>query len=203
MAPTAGGQYHWTSEFAPRRYQKLFSYIAGWTSTIAWQPALAGGLYPVVTMIESLRSYQDPDFAFTNWQASLLMIALGFLTVPFNTVWRKALPTFETIVLVFHFVGFAVTVITVWVLAPRNSAKDVFTSVVNSGGWSNTSLSMLVGQVSAFYTMAGGDSAVHLAEEVEDASLTLPRSIVWSFLINSVMGFIMVRRYWLLSIFIN
>src|SRR5436309_11927856 len=29
MAPTAGGQYHWVSEFAPRKYQKVLSYISG------------------------------------------------------------------------------------------------------------------------------------------------------------------------------
>ena len=29
MAPTAGGQYHWVSEFAPRRHQKFLSYVSG------------------------------------------------------------------------------------------------------------------------------------------------------------------------------
>ncbi|KAK4981162.1 hypothetical protein LTR28_003411 [Elasticomyces elasticus] len=29
-APTSGRQYHWVSEFAPRSYQKLLSYIVGW-----------------------------------------------------------------------------------------------------------------------------------------------------------------------------
>lgn len=29
MSPTAGGQYHWVSEHAPPRYQKLLSYSVG------------------------------------------------------------------------------------------------------------------------------------------------------------------------------
>lgn len=29
MSPTAGGQYHWVSEFAPPKYQKLLSYFSG------------------------------------------------------------------------------------------------------------------------------------------------------------------------------
>lgn len=29
MAPIAGAQYHWVSEFAPDRYQKFLSYLAG------------------------------------------------------------------------------------------------------------------------------------------------------------------------------
>ena len=30
MASTAGGQYHWVSEFAPREYQQSLSYLTGW-----------------------------------------------------------------------------------------------------------------------------------------------------------------------------
>lgn len=29
IAPTAGGQYHWVSEFAPKSLQKLLSYLVG------------------------------------------------------------------------------------------------------------------------------------------------------------------------------
>lgn len=36
MAPTAGGQYHWVSEFAPRKYQKQLSYVVGWLCVIGW-----------------------------------------------------------------------------------------------------------------------------------------------------------------------
>ena len=28
-APTCGGQYHWVSEFAPPKYQKVLSYLTG------------------------------------------------------------------------------------------------------------------------------------------------------------------------------
>jgi amino acid transporter len=28
-APTSGGQYHWVSEMAPRKYQKFLSYMVG------------------------------------------------------------------------------------------------------------------------------------------------------------------------------
>lgn len=180
------------SEFAPPRYQKFLSYAAGWTSTLAWQPALAGGLYPVAVMVQTLTQYHKADFILLNWQASLLMIALGFLTVPFNTVWRRALPAFETLALVLHIAGFFAIMIPLWVLAPKNSASDVFEQITNSGGWSNTGLSLLVGQVSIFYCMAGADSAVHLSEEVADASLTVPRSMVWGFALNGLMGFVML-----------
>lgn len=173
--------------------QKFLSYVAGWTGVVSWQPALAGGLYPAMSAIEALVSYQDESFSFTAWQGSLIMIALGCMTIPFNTFWRRALPWFETVTLVLHFAGFLAVIIPLWVMTPeKNPASEVFGSVINSGGWKTTGLAMLVGQVSTFYTLAGSDSAVHLSEEVEDAGITVPRAIVYSYLANSAMGFIML-----------
>ena len=34
MAPTAGGQYHWVSEFAPEKYQKILSYLSGMSKLV-------------------------------------------------------------------------------------------------------------------------------------------------------------------------
>lgn len=62
MAPTAGGQYHWVSEFAPPRWQKSLSYVTGWMSTLSWQAGTASGPYLVGTMIQSMiyvKKYPD------------------------------------------------------------------------------------------------------------------------------------------------
>jgi amino acid permease len=51
MAPTAGGQYHWVSEFAPRSKQRFLSYLTGWLCVsgqcvirTAWRLILKSGL---------------------------------------------------------------------------------------------------------------------------------------------------------------
>jgi hypothetical protein len=41
MAPTAGGQYHWVSEFSPPSLQKPLSFFVGWMSTLSWQAGTA------------------------------------------------------------------------------------------------------------------------------------------------------------------
>lgn len=53
-APTSGGQYHWVSEFAPRKYQKLLSYFLGWLSVLGWQVTTAGSAYITGTLIQGL-----------------------------------------------------------------------------------------------------------------------------------------------------
>ena len=68
----------------------------------------------------------------------------------------------ERLVLIIHLLGFFAIVITLWILAPRNSAKAVFTEFSNAGGWSSTGLSVMVGMLSPIYALLGVDSAVHM-----------------------------------------
>lgn len=42
------------------------------------------------------------------------------------------------------------------------------------------------------YCNLGSDSIVHISEEVEDASLVVPRAMWYSYILNVVLGFIML-----------
>jgi amino acid permease len=53
MAPTAGGQYHWVPEFAPRKHQKFLSYVIGWLCVLGWQTGAANTRTGQNTVIES------------------------------------------------------------------------------------------------------------------------------------------------------
>ena len=192
MAPTSGGQYHWVSEFAPPRYQKFLSYSAGWMSTLGWLASLASSVFVVATLVEICAEVIQPDFGFTAWQYTLLMLAFLVITIGFNTVGATTLPMLETLSLFGHLAGFIVVLVTIWVMCPRNSAEEVFTSFVNSGGWSNVGTACLVSQVTVMYCNLGSDSIVHISEEVEDASLIVPKAMWWSYVINVILGIIML-----------
>lgn len=99
-APSAGGQYHWISEFAPPGAQKLLSYIIGWLTVLGWQVGLASVCYAVSLQIESLVILFHPDFTLQGWQVSLITIAVALCAVLFNTVLVEALPTLEFVLLV-------------------------------------------------------------------------------------------------------
>lgn len=42
-----------------------------------------------------------------------------------------------------------------WIKAPLNSAGTVFTHFTDSGSWSSTGLSVMVGQITAIYGLVG------------------------------------------------
>lgn len=74
-------------------------------------------------------------------------------------------------------------------LAPKASSKDVWTNFDNWGGWSSTGAATIVGQLAAAGAFIGADSAAHMAEEVRDASLTVPRMMMGTVLLNGLLGF--------------
>lgn len=49
-------------------------------------------------------------------------------------------------------------IVPIWVNAPKASAKQVFASFENRGGWSTLGLGVLAGQLSGIYTQVGVDT---------------------------------------------
>ena len=156
MAPTAGGQYHWVSEFAPRRYQKILSYTSGWLSAISWQSIIALDSYLVGVIIQGLITINNPDYVATRWQATLLIWASVIGIGAFNVFAAKHLPLAEGIFVSFHILAFFPIIIVLLVMAPKQSAAAVFTQFSDNGaGWPSVAWATLVGQVSTMFVVLG------------------------------------------------
>ncbi|QSZ30875.1 hypothetical protein DSL72_000433 [Monilinia vaccinii-corymbosi] len=184
------GQYHWVSEFSPPEYQKFLSYITGWMSSLGWVASFASSIFILTALIESIIKIQNIEYSFTAWQSTLIGIAYLLVTIGLNTWGARLLPAIETASLFGHLAGFVVTIVPLWAMAPQNSAHSVFLDVVNNGGWSNPWASCLIAQVGVLYCNIGSDSAVHISEEVEDASLNVPRAMWLSYILNATLGII-------------
>ncbi|KAF2112669.1 amino acid permease 2 [Lophiotrema nucula] len=195
MAPTAGGQYHWVSEFSPPSLQKPFSYFIGWMSTLSWQAGTASGPFLVGTLIQACATVMYPDYAPTNWQGTLMVIAVTIVVWVLNIWGANLMPLFQNIMLVVHVFGFLAVIIVFWVLNPRASAKVTFTHFTNDGGWSSMGLSLMVGQISAIYACICSDAAAHMSEEIKDAGKTVPRAMIGSYVVNGILGLIFLVSY--------
>ncbi|KAI4191903.1 MAG: hypothetical protein LQ346_004571 [Caloplaca aetnensis] len=89
-------------------------------------------------------------------------------------------------------------------MAPQKaSAHDVFTVFENGGEYPTQGLSFFVGLIGTVFAMFGADSAVHMAEEVQNASVNVPWSMLVTTLINGAMGFGMVIAVLFVTIDIN
>ncbi|KAH9903775.1 amino acid/polyamine transporter I [Xylariomycetidae sp. FL2044] len=195
MAPTTGGQYHWVSEFAPRRHQKPISYLMGWMCVLGWQTSCASTAYIAGTQIQGLVVLNYPNYVYEPWHGTLITIAVAAFAVLFNTFLARKLPLIEGLVLVIHIFGFFGILVTLWVLSPRLPAKTVFTEFNNGGGWNSVGSSTILGITSGVIPLLGADAAVHMSEELRDASATLPKSMIWTTVFNGGLGWVMIITY--------
>lgn len=190
MAPTAAGQYHWVSMLAPPSIKNFMSYIMGWLVICGWQAILAGGGYLAGTMIEALIQLNNADYVPELWHGTLLFWATVLVAVFINTVTSTILPKIEAFILVVHVIGFFAVLIPVVYLAPNKaSAHDVFTQFSNGGGWPTQGLSFFIGLVGNVFAMFGCDSAVHMAEEIKNAEVVVPWSMLTTTVLNGALGF--------------
>ncbi|GAB7344807.1 hypothetical protein MBLNU457_3267t2 [Dothideomycetes sp. NU457] len=93
--------------------------------------------------------------------------------------------------------GFCFVVVVTWVMGPREEAKVVFTQFSAASGWGdvNIGLACLVGLGPPLTILAGADSACHVAEEVRNAARAVPRAMVATSIINSLMGLVIVLTF--------
>lgn len=133
-----------------------------------------------------------PDYEPQNFHGTLLAWAVIAVCIFVNTVIAGLLPVLEGIILLIHVLGFVAILITLLYLSPHSSVEDVFFRSLNEGHWPSQGLSYLVGFIGNVATFVGADAAVHMAEEIENPALNVPRAIVTTVLLNGSTGWGMV-----------
>jgi amino acid transporter len=150
---------------------------------------LVGGI------IQGLISLYNPDYAAPRWHLCLIAIAnLVFINV-FNVYGSRVLAPAQNPLMTLHICALIVILVILWVLAPHPSAYEVFAHFENFGGWQTTGLSVMIGQITALFGLMCGDAAAHISEEVRDAGFTVPKAMFWGYVVNAIMGIILVVTF--------
>ncbi|KXL51023.1 MAG: hypothetical protein FE78DRAFT_66392 [Acidomyces sp. 'richmondensis'] len=197
MAPTAGGQYHWVSEFAPPSWQGALSYVVGWCCCLGWIAGVPSCCMQLAGVVQAMVELVYPNANIQqNWQLTMLVFVFVFLTVGFNVFFARHLPLAEGIILFLHVFAFFAFMLTLWILPVAHaSPADVFTTFNDGGGWDSIGLSCLVGLTTPIWCFIGPDAGAHMSEELKDASVQLPRAMMWAILANGVCGVAMLITY--------
>ncbi|KAF2766660.1 amino acid transporter [Teratosphaeria nubilosa] len=199
IAPTAGGQYHWTSEFAHPRAQRIMSHTAGWLLTVSWFCSTAFKMFlsgsTIARCINIMYPWTYSETRRGTYIRFIPVILISVAGMALNTVGAGHLALVEVTVAAFFVLGFATNLIVLWIMAPLNPAKEVFGSFTNIPNWPNIATTMLLAQNTILWLVSGSDGAAHMAEDTQDASLNVPRGILGSYLISAISGFVMVITY--------
>ncbi|KAF1837627.1 amino acid transporter [Decorospora gaudefroyi] len=195
MAPTSGGQYHWVSEFAPRSSQKFLSYMVGWLGVLGWQTAAATVSYLTGKQIQALIILWNPNYIPKAWQGTMLIWAVLSICLLFNTFFSRKLPLIEGVIVVLHVAGFFAVIIPLWVMGDRSNTGGAFTLFQDNMMWGSVPLATMVGLTGAASCFIGIEAGAHMAEEVRDAAHVIPRAMMWTWLGNGLMGWIMAITF--------
>ncbi|PLB46264.1 amino acid transporter [Aspergillus steynii IBT 23096] len=189
MAPTSGGQYHWCAMLAPPSTMKFMSYITGWVTLIGWQAAFASVSYLAGTEVQGAAIFAYSHYQPQAWHGTLLLWAVVVVAMAVNMIPGKFFPRLETGIFFMHIAGFLAIVIALTSMADHKSAHEVFTDFRNGGNLPADGISFFVGMMGCVFGFAGGDAAVHMAEECNNASVAIPRAILLNIAINGTLGF--------------
>ncbi|CAH0021633.1 unnamed protein product [Clonostachys rhizophaga] len=121
--PTAGGQYHWVSAMSPPSKRSLPAFLTGWISIggqilFSASAAFAGGL-----QMQGLIVLNNDGFVSEPWQGVLFYWAILAYSAATNIWGLRVLPHINTAAGVLHLAGFIGVVITLLVMANKNSAS--------------------------------------------------------------------------------
>ncbi|KPM38496.1 hypothetical protein AK830_g8056 [Neonectria ditissima] len=188
--PTAGGQYHWVAALCPPSTKAAASWATGWISVGGQIVLTASAAFAAGLQAQSLIIINEDDYVGTRWQGMLFYWAILAYAAVLNIWGMKAMPHINLASGILHVVAFVGIIITIGVMAPKNTSSFVFTEFVNSSGWKSDGISWLVGMQSAVYPFLGYDAACHLAEELPHAARNVPLAMVGSVVVNGVIGFV-------------
>ena len=139
-------------------------------------------------MARGLIVLTDPTYNPHPWHSVMLFWAVILFGVSVNTVIGSWLPKFEGLILILHIFGFFAIVLPLVILGPHAQPSQVFQFFINGGNWPTDGLSFFVGLLGNVYAFFGADGAIHMSEEIKNAAVVVPKAIVFSIVLNGLLG---------------
>ncbi|KAJ4341105.1 hypothetical protein N0V95_007325 [Ascochyta clinopodiicola] len=169
--------------------------MVGWLGVLGWQTAAATVSYLAGKQVQGLIALNNPSYVPQAWQGTLLIWAVLAICLIFNTFFSKKLPLIEGVIVVLHVAGFFAVIIPLWVMGDRTSSEEVFTLFEDNMMWGSIPLSTMVGLTGAASCFVGIEAGAHMAEEVRNAAHVIPRAMMWTWLGNGLLGWIMAITF--------
>jgi len=102
---------------------------------LGWQTALVSTAYSAALAVQGMIALNTPGYAVPAWHGVLLTVGAVLLTIIFNTVLLRKLPTFEGGMLAIHVFAFIAIFTVLWVMGDKAPAHEVFTEWSDPQGW--------------------------------------------------------------------
>jgi choline transport protein len=107
---------------------------------LGWQTALVSTSYSAALAVQGMIALNVTNYAVPAWHGVVLTIGAVLVTIIFNTVLLRKLPTLEGGMLVLHVFAFIAIFTILWVMGDRAPASEVFLEWSDPQGWGSVQL---------------------------------------------------------------
>ncbi|KEQ90534.1 hypothetical protein AUEXF2481DRAFT_9337 [Aureobasidium subglaciale EXF-2481] len=187
--PTAGGQYHFTSIFAPKRLSRGLSYTCGSIAMFSWIALGAAATILAAQMLLALVLYYEPSYAPQAWHYFLVYQAINVVFLLYNLFALAKTPWVHNVGLLLTLTAFIIVTITCLVRSEKQSAEYVWATMESNTGWP-AGVTFLSGFATPCFMFAGLDASLHLAEECTEPEKTVPKALCTTVVIGFVTAFV-------------
>lgn len=124
-------------------------------STLSWQAGNASGSFLTGTIIQALITINYPNYIPQPYQGTLLVSAMALVLLVVNIWGAQLWPKLQNGLMALHFSLFVVVITVMWAKAEHATAREVFLGFSNDGGWGSMGEALMVGQITAIYSLLG------------------------------------------------
>lgn len=196
--PTALGQAYYIHRLWPTNWGRFTSYMCAWINTFGWWTLTASQLAFMAEFLLGMKVMFDPDWPGANygWLNFVVYVGIVVLFTVFNIMAcrkEQVLPWFNNGVGIMFSALFIAYSLALLICVGTNpdlhfqSGKFTFGKWINQTGWSD-GIVWFTGLIQAAYGLTAFDSATHLAEEIPNPRVNIPRIIWLSVLIGAITG---------------
>ncbi|VUC23388.1 unnamed protein product [Clonostachys rosea] len=188
--PSSGAQYHWTAELSPQKWRPILSWISGLlTFGYIWMATIMCAM-SVAIQVQAYVIVSRPEYVNERWHTYLIFALVMVIYLLMNLFSSRALHHLNLGGIATHVVGFLLIMIILLVMnKDKHDTAYVFKEFLNSSGWSSDGLAFCIGLTTPMLGFAGIEMAAHYAEEIQHVQKSLPRAMMWTIAINSILTF--------------
>lgn len=188
--PSAGGVYHWASVTPGKKWGRSVGFFAAYFNFFGWLFDLASIVtIPANVCVEFYRLY-NTNFVVQPWHTYVAFLLITWICCAICIFANRFIPYMEKFGLFLIIVGGLVTIIVVSVMPTTHATNEMVWKVfVNSTGWSN-GVAFLTGVLNGAFTIGTADSVSHLAEELPNPKVDLPKAIFTQMGLGTITAFV-------------
>jgi len=187
--------YHWASVTAGR-YGRPVGYFAGWWNFLAWVFGAASTSSILANQTVCMYAMFHPDFEPKSWHTFISYIICTWMCCFVVLFANRALPLIENIGGFFILAGVFIIIIVAAVMPTVNGTGHATNDFVwkewqNGSGYSSNGFVFCLGMLNGAFAVGTPDAVSHLAEEIKNPSVNIPKGIM----VQMSIGFITALTY--------